>query len=437
MTQVKKDPKLVLSHIGFIYQVGCCLMAIFWTALFCSQYSENGDTILITMKTFNVGKDDRYPTFSVCFEGAEFHWYNDVDIFNSYGIDAAQFELMLKGKTPYRYERLHSSQLFIKSPTFLSNRSFHNLDRLHLKSDNFLKEFQLSYEKSEDNFHYSNGRNSNTTPEPHFHFSYQSPDIICFTRNDNDPLNTFRHHDLITLDSSVIDSRFQKRFQNTTIKIFVHYPGQLMRSFDKAKYTASFKYLYSSLKRSGPPPPTPGILEFIISQSKTLRKRHDSNIPCNPNIQNYDEHLQLQLIKQLGCVPIYWKNLLSEKVSYEDCIDPEKLKVAYRNISDFENIRKWNEQPCDEMSLLTIHSVNKNPITRPNDIAIAFYYTEKMYEEIQYSREMGFENWLSNVGGFVGIFLGYSMMQFPELIIWIFDLLHQRKYKTWRGKQIV
>ena len=86
------------------------------------------------------------------------------------------------------------------------------------------------------------------------------------------------------------------------------------------------------------------------------------------------------------------------------------------------------------MTLLTIHSVNKNPITRPNDIAIAFYYTEKMYEEIQYSKEMGFENWLSNVGGFVGIFLGYSMMQFPELIIWIFDLLHQRKYKTWRGK---
>ena len=44
-------------------------------------------------------------------------------------------------------------------------------------------------------------------------------------------------------------------------------------------------------------------------------------------------------------------------------------------------------------------------------------YDETMYEEIEYSKDFGVESFISNVGGFVGIFLGYSMMQFPELLV--------------------
>ena len=50
------------------------------------------------------------------------------------------------------------------------------------------------------------------------------------------------------------------------------------------------------------------------------------------------------------------------------------------------------------------------------EVAIRFDYKETMYEEIEYSKDFGVESFLSNVGGFVGIFLGYSIMQFPELL---------------------
>ena len=45
-----------------------------------------------------------------------------------------------------------------------------------------------------------------------------------------------------------------------------------------------------------------------------------------------------------------------------------------------------------------------------------FLYKEKYYQEIENVRDFGFETFWSSVGGFVGIFLGYSMLQFPELI---------------------
>ena len=52
-----------------------------------------------------------------------------------------------------------------------------------------------------------------------------------------------------------------------------------------------------------------------------------------------------------------------------------------------------------------------------------------MYEEIRYIKALGFENWLSNVGGFVGIFLGYSMMQFPEMLLVFADISNRKRIK--------
>ena len=43
-------------------------------------------------------------------------------------------------------------------------------------------------------------------------------------------------------------------------------------------------------------------------------------------------------------------------------------------------------------------------------------YLDKYYEEIKEIKEFGFEDFISGMGGFIGIFLGYSMMQIPQLI---------------------
>ena len=47
---------------------------------------------------------------------------------------------------------------------------------------------------------------------------------------------------------------------------------------------------------------------------------------------------------------------------------------------------------------------------------INFIYLDKYYEEIEYSVAFNKESLISNLGGFIGIFLGYSLLQVPELI---------------------
>ena len=61
-------------------------------------------------------------------------------------------------------------------------------------------------------------------------------------------------------------------------------------------------------------------------------------------------------------------------------------------------------------------------------------YTQDYFEEINYLEAFNFETFFSNVGGFVGIFLGYSIMQVPELIGYIFTLFLGKKTEWFLGR---
>ena len=47
---------------------------------------------------------------------------------------------------------------------------------------------------------------------------------------------------------------------------------------------------------------------------------------------------------------------------------------------------------------------------------IQIKYAESTYQEIENVREFSFETFFAGIGGFVGIFLGYSMLQIPDLL---------------------
>ena len=374
------------------------------------------------MKSFNHGEDSKYPSFTFCFKGARFRWFKDLDIFNAYGLNATQYELMLRGENAMRYVRYDLIRSYNKELVFLNHSEKTTFNNLYPKTADFLKYFHFNIEKhaSENHDEKSSAKELGMFP------SYETTDKICFSRNSNDIPNSVRLYDLITLNSS-----FFRMYEETILEIFVHYPNQLLSSFGRPKYSASFHRLMSILNDTNPK-----TLEFKLSECKRLKKRYNSKNACNRTINNYDKYLIQKtgekLEKRIGCVPRYLKNKLTNMVGLKDCQSPYDLKEADKFIKDVKTIISENDIPCDEMLLLTIDSINNNPNPTPSDISIQFFYTEKIYEEIKYLRAIGFENWLSNVGGFVGIFLGYSMMQIPEFVLLFANSQIKRRHR-WSG----
>ena len=54
----------------------------------------------------------------------------------------------------------------------------------------------------------------------------------------------------------------------------------------------------------------------------------------------------------------------------------------------------------------------ENKLDKP---CMKILYTEEFYQEIENVRSFNFESFLAGVGGFVGMFLGYSVLQLPEM----------------------
>ena len=72
------------------------------------------------------------------------------------------------------------------------------------------------------------------------------------------------------------------------------------------------------------------------------------------------------------------------------------------------------EQPCDYMKVSV--GIAQQKTEAPLSVVLALVYMDENYQEVVNARDFGFESFWSGVGGFVGIFLGYSLLQLPELL---------------------
>ena len=372
----------------------------------------------------------------MCFKGAKFHWYHDLEIFNSYGLNATQYELMLKGEPATRYDRNDLVRSYKKTPIFLGNGSDVDFSKYHLQTQdlmkNFIRSVNYSNENSSIDTDISITKDFNETKDLPLYLSFQTADTICFSRNSVSDSSSIRLNDLITFNSSAIYESISYEdtlLKGTILDVFVHYPNQLIQSYGNPKYSISFSHLNSILYDR-----SPKILEIKLSECKRIKRRVDSNEPCSENIENYDQYFQQKIAEHLGCVPIYFKYAMTNESNIEECESKNKLMEAQYIIDNFDKFLNGIAKPCDEMLVLTIDSVDNNPDLKPNDIAIKFIYSDKVYEEIEYTKGIKFEGWLSNVGGFVGIFLGYSMMQFPDVILFIITMFNYERRNHFRGK---
>ena len=431
-----REPRILLHRFKIIFQVGCLLIAIYFTTLFSAQYLENSDEQLINMKKFNEENDYHYPTFSLCFTGLKFQWYYEHRIFDSYGLNATQYQFMLKGETALRYDRNDKIRSYNKTQVFVDDGYEVDFNRFHLQVNDFIQSIKYSAENSSMDTLIEDTKDWNETMmNQHIHLAFQSPEKICYSRNSTDYPASIRLHDLITLNSNAIKKSIITETgitYDTQMEIFVHFPNHLIQSFGKAKYSTSFSHLLSTL--IAPNDTTPRVLEFKLSECKRLKKRAQSNDPCSDQIANYDQYLQQEIEKHVGCAPTYIKQFLSTDSNVTECVLPNDLWKANHIIENFDTFLKKNDKPCDEMLVLTIDSVNNNPNPKPKDIAIKFIYSEQIYEEIEYRKAIGGLSWISNVGGFVGIFLGYSMMQFPEFLIYAAAVFNGELRKRVKGK---
>ena len=129
------------------------------------------------------------------------------------------------------------------------------------------------------------------------------------------------------------------------------------------------------------------------------------------------------VVQHIGCVPEYWRRFIDNKE-----MNPCNSSLQYRNFSEYiprmERKQVYKifgiyKPPCNRMRIVT--NVKFLNYYQEDKIKIDFRYLTNEYEEIQNVKDFGLESLVANIGGYVGMFLGFSLLQFSSLLIAMFQ----------------
>ena len=126
------------------------------------------------------------------------------------------------------------------------------------------------------------------------------------------------------------------------------------------------------------------------------------------------------------------------KFNYSDCTTVSQYKMISRitnNLTSYEEIRYNFKPPCNDM--IIVMNVEKGPGRHMRDynlehvpkvyLDIKFRHVRERYQVIRNMRVYTGESCWAGIGGFIGIFVGVSLMQVPEILIEAFNVLNELK----------
>ena len=143
---------------------------------------------------------------------------------------------------------------------------------------------------------------------------------------------------------------------------------------------------------------------------------------------------QQQIMDIIKCTPPYWKHRVGVNSSAEMCESGAKLRYAYTLIKDYKNILKSYYSSRIKMEVLG--TFNRESSIKGEDPRMTILYKESEYEELKNTKSFDFASFVSRVGGFIGIFLGYSILQIPDLLELVPSLLISLKRNIKEGELI-
>ena len=111
---------------------------------------------------------------------------------------------------------------------------------------------------------------------------------------------------------------------------------------------------------------------------------------------------------------------MTTNASFGLCANSDQYEQVYRLIKNIKMVMSSYEPPCVEMKIPV--DVNQQVEGFASLLKLYISYTTEDFQEIVNVKDFDVETLWSSVGGFIGIFLGYSLLQFPEILDYVWSI---------------
>ena len=217
---------------------------------------------------------------------------------------------------------------------------------------------------------------------------------------------------------------------NPDIHVFVHQKGRLLTELEHPHVVIENKVLADAKNKN-----KYGFsyeVNLRINTVEVLKRRPNAVIQCNELLNDEDNLWINTAIEMIGCVPPFfkrfvWDSTFNGKTAITNTCNMKQLSnyaSEYAAKYYFGNISRLYNQPCYQTTNVVSLAQSLIPVT--NDfslfgptskmsIKIRIEYAMKGYKMALNNRAFGMLSLWSQIGGFVGMFLGYSLLQLPNL----------------------
>ena len=422
-------------HITIIFVLISIALLIFMTNREVIRYNENADVSSFSYKNFNSLSSDKYPAYTLCFASR----FGQMFFTRRSSMKIKKRKLTDKRKLYWRIFTGQNINKILRKHDVKSEKieEIKNLaDFSSLTMD--LKEIVSSFKMRLNNkILVENWELENNTQKPSqenplfsktklsewpFYVSYMTPATKCFTRKVNFQKNVIKRYEYIKLHKGVLNEILKPQ-NKLWLSVNIHYPQQQVRGFRSEAEVIRQKLVYNNYEN----------MNIGISHVRVTKRRPSSNAPCNPRGDNQDDLFRKSVIEKIGCIPPYWKTLGNGNYSkISICDNSTQLENAFNYAEeDFFRTREiilGNENsPCIEMTIISSNEPLRHGSTgNGSHLTVRFNYQVSHYKETVNVQAYLFQDLLSSVGGYIGMFLGFGLLQIPEVASSVFGFVTRR-----------
>ena len=179
-------------------------------------------------------------------------------------------------------------------------------------------------------------------------------------------------------------------------------------------------------------PANPFAMNFAFRGIEVMRQRNKAGSPC-VDWKSFDSTFIKEVLSTVGCTPFYYP--VSEE--YQNCTTKEDLKKVQqtamgnyvtRTLNPCVKLQKMQmdfkeEQSNVNMEKKVFAGIDGSLRSQDSWFRVTLQFPETNYKNIQQMRAYSAQSLIGNAGGYVGLFVGYTVSEFPLLLMTIYNKL--------------
>ena len=370
----------------------CCIVATISTTIWCLwEFTKNEEFSEITIEKFDEAEINVYPDVTLCMKNqlseVKLRKYGD-------GINASLYASFLEGA--YWNDSL-------------LNVSFERV-RMDLMNDFVLGACQRS----------SKWDKCNETKKISMSTWAIGPQI-CFT------FQSSKHKQNVVLNiKNSLFSRSSQWWKGGLLVMF-HFPNHMHGAFS-VRFD-NFPLRKNDLTKNYK-------MKFFLEEMEIYQRRNKTSQTClSP--ETYDKEIMMKAVNNVGCVPIYWKSLLSGPLCKTD------LKMFYValqfDLSNFGSVHfEPDSPPCMEIQRMDIKFeeeelhidgkwIKDEPLA-DEDGWFMLWFESRMgtFKRIKQVPAYSAQSLVGNIGGYLGLILGYAIFDIPAWAMIVYTTIQKK-----------